>query len=49
MFKKKNEFQRIEKASGGKDTQNYKDDPESTHGLKGKLGRPAKSKEEKKM
>ena len=43
------EFQRIEQASGSNDSQNYQDDPESTHGLKGKRGRPAKSKEEQKI
>ena len=39
----KKEFQRIENASGSKYSQNYQDDPESTHELKGKRGRPAKS------
>ena len=43
----KNEFQRIEQASGNKYSQNHQDDPESTHELEGKRGRPAKSNKKK--
>ena len=45
----KKEFQRLEQASGSKDSQNYQDDPEATHEPKGKRGRPSKSKYEKQM
>ena len=37
------------KTSGSKDAQDYQDDPETTHGPKGKRGRPSKSKQEKKI
>ena len=42
----KKESQRLEKASGSKDSQNYQHDPEATQG---KRGRPSKSKHEKRM
>ena len=44
----KKEFQRLEKARGSKDSQNYQDDPGTTHEPKGKRGRPSKSKQENK-
>ena len=46
------EFQIMEKASGSKDPQNYKEDPEASHPHKGKRGRPSRttwSKHEKQM